>query len=176
MTSPTVERYRISKIAKVLRMNPKVINNWIHSPKGVFALSDEDERAIGAGGNYKLSFESALRIAMLRVMSNHGLPPDRGMTVVMEYMETGGEHFVDEKSYRREPATDFEGGDDVHTLVLLGRDVGADEYEIRPAGLNDKWLEVLGAAPFGVSVINLTLLRKQLAASLAADTEGDTEI
>jgi len=170
MTHPDVQRFRLTKIAQVLGMSPNIVHNWMHSPKGVFTLSDDDERAVGSGGTYRLTFESAMRIAILRILSNHGLAPDKGFDVVMTYMETGGTTYWNGEAFEREPGQDFPG-DDVHTLVVLEK----DRAELRPARPTEAWAGVIGDGALGVAVLNITMLRRFLEHALSDKSEDDAD-
>ncbi|MFT3810538.1 MAG: hypothetical protein QM698_11520 [Micropepsaceae bacterium] len=173
MPDPDVPRYRLSKIANVLGMSPNIVHNWLNSPQRVFALSDEDEAAVGSGGNHRFTFESALRIGILRACSEHGLPPSKGVNVVMSYMETGSDTHWNGKRYRRAPGQDFKGG--VQTVLVLSKAYSPHGFTIIPCATDDSWVSLIGVHMLGAAVINLTALRNALREYLDAPTSEDRQ-
>lgn len=170
MTKPEIPRYRLSQIARVLGMSPNIVHNWLNSPQGVFAISDDDEAAVGSGGNYRLTFESALRIAILRACSEHGMPPSKAFHVVVEYMESGGVGCWDSQRYHRAARHDF--GGEVRTVVVLSKEKEKG-FTILPLPVDVPWTAVIGDATRGATIIDLTSLRQGLENALRQTLKDD---
>ncbi|RJG45591.1 hypothetical protein [Mesorhizobium sp. DCY119] len=151
--------FTIAEAAKAAGTNSATVRTWIHNSKFWFE-DHEIERAETNGQAHKITFEGAMRLALMAKLTLSGVAADRAFQHVLKFFDAGDWHCADKPA--RAPGSLYEAGE----TLIVGY-AGEDEARIVNAPLDATLASVLDLSKPAAFVIHMNSLRRLMLDSLA---------